>query len=298
MTIDKIIVGEQVIRMTDSASGHDVDFGRDVRIALADHHRRFDHGRRPVRLQLVVRHGLDPVSAEQLDSQSGRAEVAPEGLGVVDAAVAVVQINVVQTMLGRQQIHHDAHLAVKASGIGYGREYAAICVQPGPGTGENSDGVVDVFEYVAEHDVVERPTGLVILEQATIDADSWMALTERLTEDLGPLDTGEVVEVLDQQRRAEAFRRPELEAGPWPPVAGEYANAVRNGRRVDALAIPAVRGDAGEAFPFRGRVHDGVADRPRAGNLMTNQFFSGCQTSPPVHGTGRGHGADDPGGLD
>ena len=69
-----------------------------------------------------------------------------------------------------------------------------------------------MFENVAENDIVERPSGHVLLEDRAFDADAWMTLAQRNHEGFRALDAGEVVEMTDERRRCQTFGRTELEA--------------------------------------------------------------------------------------
>ena len=212
-----------------SVSGNDVDLGRDVRIALADHHRSLNHLRRPVRLQVSVRHWLQPIAAKDFDTQTRRGELMPERFGVVDATVTVVQIDGIQAVFCRQQAHHYSHLSVQAAGVGHGREDAPIRVQPRLHAREDGHRIRHVLEHVAEDDVVEGPARLVLLQQTADDVNARMTLAQLAAERLGTIDTREIVEVGDERRRGQPLRRSQFQAGAGPPVAGEDPHAMRDG---------------------------------------------------------------------
>src|SRR4029434_4534714 len=108
-----------------------------------------------------------------------RAEITPQRLRVVDAAMSVVQIHGVEAVLAGEQPHDHAHLAMEAASVGDGRKHPAVGAQPALHARENRDGVFDVFEDMSENDVVEGPTGLVLLEERTLDLDGRVTLAER-----------------------------------------------------------------------------------------------------------------------
>src|SRR3954447_15603991 len=70
------------------ARGDHVGLGRELRVALAEHHERVDHlGREPL-VGLAIRERLEPVAARVLDLEAGLGELRAELGGGRDAPVA------------------------------------------------------------------------------------------------------------------------------------------------------------------------------------------------------------------
>ena len=72
-----------------------VNLPRDIRIAFAELHERFEHRRRPIPLDLSIGYRLQPIAAEHFHFKARRDKALSERLGIENAAMTMMKIELV-----------------------------------------------------------------------------------------------------------------------------------------------------------------------------------------------------------